>query len=225
MTAKSLLVLIAICTFPILVIAQTNRLTIEDASSVTGTIQSTSGTAFWVAQATSFNAGLRIDEGANTPRAFVNYKVGSDQRFRIEVFNSSNSQIEEVVTIRNGNLGIGVNNPSEKLTIDGRICSTAMRITATSCWADYVFSKDYNLLPLEKVEAFITENKHLPNTPTADEIEANGIDVGEITINQQEKIEELFLYIIEMDKEVKALKQRLNEVEKENTALKKGERK
>ena len=222
MTNKSLLIsLILLWVFPTISNAQ-NKFTIEGAASVTGTIKSSSGTAFWVAEATSFNAGLRIDEGSNTPRVFVNYKVGSDQRFRIEVFNQSNSQIEEVITIRNGNVGIGVDDPAERLTIDGRICSKAMRITATSCWADYVFKKDYNLLPLDEVERFINENKHLPNTPTANEIEANGIDVGEITTNQQEKIEELFLYVIDMNKEITALKKELKKTQKENAVLKKG---
>lgn len=72
-------------------------------------------------------------------------------------------------------------------------------------WCDYVFEKDYDLFPLSKVAQHIEEKGHLHNTPSAKEIEEDGLEVGAITINQQEKIEELFLHMIEMDKRMKAL--------------------
>lgn len=167
---------------------------------------------------------MRIDQGEDNPKVFVNYKVTTDERFRIEVYNQSTGQIEETLTIRNGNVGVGIDNPGEKLTVAGRICATAMRITANSCWADYVFSKDYKLMPLEQVEKFVTDNHHLPNSPTANEIENNGIDVGEITLNQQEKIEELFLYVIDLHKELQQVKDELYEVKQENKRLRKKKR-
>ncbi|MBK6904511.1 MAG: hypothetical protein IPH04_17345 [Saprospirales bacterium] len=80
-------------------------------------------------------------------------------------------------------------------------------------WADYVFNKDHNLVSLPAVEEHILENGRLPGMPTTSEVEANGLELGDMTVRQQEKIEELFLYMIEMDKEMKALK-------KENEALK-----
>ena len=80
-------------------------------------------------------------------------------------------------------------------------------------WADHVFAKNYPLTGLEEVETYIEENGKLPNMPSSEEVEANGLELGDIAVKQQEKIEELFLHLIEMDKELKALKQ-------ENEALK-----
>ncbi|MBK7410150.1 MAG: bZIP transcription factor [Saprospirales bacterium] len=80
-------------------------------------------------------------------------------------------------------------------------------------WADHVFAHDYPLQGLNEVANYIEENCKLPDMPSTEEVEANGLEIGEITVKQQEKIEELFLHMIEMDKELKALKQ-------ENEALK-----
>lgn len=88
----------------------------------------------------------------------------------------------------------------------------ALKTSATD-WADYVFAKDYSLLPLDKVESFIHANKHLPNVPSADEMVKGGLDVAKTSKMFMEKIEELTLYMIELNKEVKALKA-------ENEALK-----
>ncbi len=73
-------------------------------------------------------------------------------------------------------------------------------------WADYVFEEDYQLTSLEEVETIIEEEGHLHNTPSAEELEATGgVELGAMTVNQQEKIEELFLHLIELNKQVKEL--------------------
>jgi hypothetical protein len=77
---------------------------------------------------------------------------------------------------------------------------------AAGVWADYVFEKDYDLKPLEEVEAFINANGHLPNVPTASEIEKEGLNLGEMDAKLLEKIEELTLYVIELKKEINELK-------------------
>ncbi len=76
-----------------------------------------------------------------------------------------------------------------------------------SDWADYVFAPDYKLMPLEDVEQFTKENKHLPNVPSADDMVKEGLDVTKTSAKLMEKIEELTLYVIEMNKEIKALKE------------------
>ena len=78
---------------------------------------------------------------------------------------------------------------------------------------DYVFAKDYKLKSLENLESFIKENKHLPNIPSASEVAISGINVGEMQIKQMEKIEEAFLYIIQLKKENEELKVRLQKLE------------
>lgn len=81
-------------------------------------------------------------------------------------------------------------------------------------WADYVFDENYKMKDLAEVEAFVKENKHLPNFPSAQEMVENGLDVATMDAKLLEKIEELTLYLIEMKKENEALKCRIEKIEK-----------
>jgi len=118
-----------------------------------------------------------------------------------------------------GLIGIGTTTPSSRLdvngsfsaqtaSINGLLCAREIRVRNTPCWPDFVFVKEYKLLPLNEVEQFIAENHHLPNVPSAAEVEANGIELGEMNAILLQKVEELTLYIIQMEK-------RLAEVEKQ----------
>lgn len=80
-------------------------------------------------------------------------------------------------------------------------------------WPDYVFAKDYKLMPLQQVEQHIQEKGYLPNMPSAAEVEKEGIAVGNIIKLQQEKIEELTLYLIEMKKQNDDLQNRMKALE------------
>ena len=82
-------------------------------------------------------------------------------------------------------------------------------ITVASGWADYVFEPNYNLLPLAEVEQFIKSKGHLPNVPSAKKIHESGLKMGEMIRIQQEKIEELTLYLIDLKKELNLLKSKL----------------
>jgi len=73
-------------------------------------------------------------------------------------------------------------------------------------WPDYVFEKGYELKPLTEVENFINAEKHLPGVSSAKTIAENGLNLGEMQKMQMEKIEELYLHLIEMDKQMKTLK-------------------
>jgi hypothetical protein len=95
------------------------------------------------------------------------------------------------------------NTSAYRLFVKGGILTDELRV-ATG-WADYVFAKDYNLKPLSEVENFIEANGHLPNVPSAKQVEIEGISVGEMAKIQQEKIEELTLYIIELNKRIESL--------------------
>ncbi len=92
----------------------------------------------------------------------------------------------------------GVDLSTYKLFVKGGIIAEEIRVTTT--WADYVFESNYALPTLDDVECFIAENGHLPNVPSAKQVETEGIEMGEIAKIQQEKIEELTLYIIEQNK-------------------------
>lgn len=117
-----------------------------------------------------------------------------------------------------GRVGVGTQNfpqtigssdiSAYKLFVKGGILTDELRV-ATG-WADYVFEDNYNLKPLSEVESFIEANGHLPNVPSAKEVEVEGISVGEMAKIQQEKIEELTLYIIELNKKLEILEAKLD---------------
>jgi len=61
---------------------------------------------------------------------------------------------------------------------------------------------NYNLMPLKELEQYIKQNKHLPDVPNQDEISKNGIDVYEMNAVLLKKVEELTLYVIELEKRI-----------------------
>jgi hypothetical protein len=93
-----------------------------------------------------------------------------------------------------------------KLKVFGKIISEEVRVQLKTAWPDYVFEKNYKKLSLSELEKFVNENKHLPNIPSAAEVEKEGQHIGEIQRKVLEKIEELSLYIIELKKEMDILK-------------------
>jgi len=101
--------------------------------------------------------------------------------------------------ISNGNVGIGLNNPNEKLTVNGKIRAREIKVEAAN-WPDYVFAKDYQLPSLLETEQHIKDQGHLPGIPSAEEVKTNGVDLGEMNAKLLKKIEELTLYMIEMKK-------------------------
>jgi hypothetical protein len=83
----------------------------------------------------------------------------------------------------------------------------------TTEWADFVFRDDYRLKPLSEVNTFIKENKHLPEIPSATEIEENeGVNVGDMQVKLLQKIEELTLYLIQQDNTIQELKSEIREL-------------
>ncbi|WP_276373031.1 hypothetical protein [Chryseolinea sp. H1M3-3] len=101
-----------------------------------------------------------------------------------------------------GNVGIGTTNPGGyKLAVEGKIGAREVVVT-TAAWADYVFDPTYNLRPLSEVETYVKENKHLPEIPSAKEVEVNGVNLGEMNMLLLKKVEELTLYVIELEKKV-----------------------
>jgi hypothetical protein len=111
-----------------------------------------------------------------------------------------------IALLQNGNVGIGTSTPREKLTVSGNIQAKEIIASPTS-WADKVFDPTYKLWKLSEVEQYILKNKHLPGIPTEKEAK-KGLKIAETQAKLLQKIEELTLYIIALEKEVNELKQR-----------------
>ncbi|MEM6829561.1 MAG: cell surface protein, partial [Bacteroidota bacterium] len=109
-----------------------------------------------------------------------------------------------------GNVGIGTTNPTEKLDVNGNIRAANIRASNVNVklgsFPDYVFADNYDLMPLEELEAYIDANKHLPEMPTEAEVLENGADLGQLNTLLVEKIEELTLHLISLKKEIEQLK-------------------
>ena len=120
-------------------------------------------------------------------------------------FSTSGTNNPDIYVAPNGNVGFSTSNPASKLSVNGNVESKEIQVKATI--ADYVFKENYNLMSLEEIENFIIENKHLPNVfSEKDQISNNGnIPLGQVTMSLLEKIEELTLHVIELNKRIKDL--------------------
>ncbi|HTF80118.1 MAG TPA: hypothetical protein VL947_00280 [Cytophagales bacterium] len=157
-----------------------------------------------------YGSGIWFRNLANTADpAFV----GMENDNHIGFYGSTIGWAFKVNTV-NGNVGIGTlsTGTAYKLSVNGSI--RAKELVVETGWADFVFDKSYKLRSLNEVESYINENKHLPDVPSAADVQANGVKVGEMETLLLQKVEELTLYVIELNKKVAAL-------EKENQELKK----
>lgn len=113
-----------------------------------------------------------------------------------------------------GSMGIGTPvTHGHKLAVNGSGLFTKVVVKQQSAWPDFVFSPGYRLRPLSELAAFIQQNKHLPEIPSAAEVARDGQDLGEINRKLLQKVEELTLYIIEQDKARKSVEERLAALE------------
>ncbi|MDR6560596.1 MULTISPECIES: RICIN domain-containing protein [unclassified Arcicella] len=153
--------------------------------------------------------GLYLQTYGTTAEAFVDYRLWN-------FISTSCPTTGGGTTITNlnnitGYVGINMNNTGQtlagigsfNLAVNGKILANELRVRTS--WADFVFEKDFKLKSLSEVENYIKTNGHLPEIPSAKEVEAKGISVGEINAKLLQKIEELTLYIIQQDKRIKQL--------------------
>jgi hypothetical protein len=108
----------------------------------------------------------------------------------------------------------GLNTGAHALAVNGTALFTKATVRLTGTWPDFVFEPTYNLPTLSQVEAYITKHKHLEGVPSAEEVKEKGIDLGDNQTILLKKVEELTLYMIELNKKVETLA-------KENEELKK----
>ncbi|SEL98541.1 hypothetical protein SAMN05421740_1201, partial [Parapedobacter koreensis] len=125
------------------------------------------------------------------------------------------SKSRQYKSIMQDRVGIGTMDPAERLSVNGNIRAKEVKVEMAN-WPDYVFKRDYPLMPLPELETFINDNGHLPGIPSAIEAEASGIGLAEMNRRLLEKVEELTLHLLEQRKmiinqqeEIAAMKERM----------------
>lgn len=145
------------------------------------------------------------------------YAQPSDASFRIRDRQGGGSGIDMLtVSHTTGNVGIGTTDTKGyKLAVAGSAGIVAEKVVVKKQinWPDYVFNESYNLSPLTDLETYIKKHNHLPEVPSAREVEQEGVDLAKTQSVLLKKIEELTLYVIEQDKQNQKLQQRIERLE------------
>ena len=137
---------------------------------------------------------------AYTDPEFVNYKLIS----------AGHEDNETFIVNANGLVEIKGSSNNINLKVEGTQYVEELFVKLKANWPDYVFDSGYELMPLENLEKEIEVQGHLPDMPSADEVEKNGINIAEVQTKMLKKIEELTLYVIELKKENERIKAQLN---------------
>ena len=156
---------------------------------------------------------LMMDE--NEVYSTTNLAIGAAYDKPI-IFRSVNTSgnTERMRIAPNGNVGIGVDNPTAPLSVDGNIMSKEVTVDPDfQDIPDYVFAEDYELQPLAEVKAYVKANKHLPEVPSAAEMSENGLKLKDMSLLLLKKIEEMTLHQIELMEEVERLKNKVKDLE------------
>ena len=125
---------------------------------------------------------------------------------------SKDGQVKGLRMDSQGRVGLGCSpsyssNANYRLSVNGKVRAKEIRVQLS--WADYVFDEKYELMPLANVKNFISREGHLPNVPSSEEVENGDIGMGELMKVQQEKIEELMLYILQQEERIKSLEEQI----------------
>ncbi len=174
-----------------------------------------------------FDDGTDVGIGTTTPDAAYLLTIGGDTKINGNTNTSGSTttgslQVGTDATVNGttrliGKVAIGTNPVAtpgaHALYIGGSAIAEEVVVKLQTNWPDYVFESEYQLNPLAEVEKYVTKEKHLPGVPSASEIAEKGVHLGNMQKIEMEKIEELYLHLIAMEKRIQTL-------EKENSAWK-----
>jgi hypothetical protein len=184
------------------VIAWNQPLNLGSYSSYPVRIYADGGNANKVADIYVYNSQIGI--GTETPNSNA----------RLDVNGNIYSSGKVYIGLADGTTTSKITNYS--LAVNGTAIFTKAIVKLNSGWPDFVFHKEYKLPSLEGIEEFIRIYKHLPDVPSAGEIEKNGLDLGDNQVLLLKKIEELTLIIIDQNKAFNKLKKDVEKLQLSN---------
>jgi hypothetical protein len=174
----------------------------------------------------SFGFNRRVATGSlydNTRFAYQFQHTGSttatSDYLAFQVYNPSGGNVTPNALVINGSAQVGINTtyiPSAyQMAINGSLIATSVTVQLRTNWPDYVFKPTYHLLSLTDTKTYIDLNHHLPEIPSEQQIAKDGLNLGEMNKLLVKKVEELTLYLIEKDKEIKGQQEQLELIKKE----------
>jgi len=143
----------------------------------------------------------------------VNVKLDANMTKGLTILNPGfTNPVFEVSSTGKTNIGIGrpLNTgiaSNAMLSVDGLILAREIRVSiASTHWADYVLSNSYKLPSLKEIELYIKKHQHLPEVPSTEEVTKEGVNIVEMNATLLKKVEELTLYVIDLQKQIDSLK-------------------
>ncbi|QEM09135.1 DUF4200 domain-containing protein [Mucilaginibacter rubeus] len=160
------------------------------------------------------NGGIELGPVSSTgavPYFDFHFGSGTSQDYNVRLQNSANNEFTiqtnsggTVFAVTGSTVGIGTTDTKGyKLGVNGSMIATSVTVKLYGSWADYVFKPTYKLPSLSAVKSYIQQHRHLPEIPSAEEIEKDGLNVGEMNKLLMKKVEELTLYAIENEQKDK----------------------
>ncbi|WP_417801108.1 hypothetical protein [Tenacibaculum sp.] len=175
---------------------------------------------FQVGTTTNYDAGV-LSTSYENGSLYLNM-IEYDDPLVMNFKQTLNPDYHEKIYFNKGGFGIGISDTKGfKLGVNGKVAATEVKVATYANWADFVFYEDYQLPTLTEVEKHIKEKGHLKDIPSAKEVEKNGFFLGAMDAKLLQKIEELTLYTIEQDKNLKTQNSKIEAQEKEIEELKK----
>ncbi len=165
----------------------------------------------------------RVGIGTTAPAAYLHVDADANTLpMAVQINGASKFKVNSNGSVSVGGVGVGADNglyvlgsvsigtavpaTGYALSVDGKIMCEEMRVELQGSWPDYVFANDYKLLSIKEMAQHISQFNHLPGVPSAEEIkQTGGIDIGTMQIKMMEKIEELSLYVIQLEKKIEKL--------------------
>lgn len=190
----------------------------------------TNGISAWVRSGSNINGNLVLQGDVTSSTAWPAWWVSGGSGYLMIGTNGGNQPTKSPINIDlSGNIGINtLNTTGYKFNCAGTAVFDQVTVANFSGnnpkatpWADYVFDKNYQLPSLKSIADFIDANHHLPGIPTREEVQKNGIDLGATDAKLLEKIEQLTLYSIELQKQVDNQNEKLAALQQQIDALKK----